>query len=208
MTGASTVSSSVGSHPVSKPGQPDGRWMATHYRLSARVLSEPWVVITRRGKTGEELQTQRYRSVPADRSWRRPVPTSERGTSMTATTQTRSGAITFVIVLFIVAGIYNIIYGLEGLSSTHPYLAESNLPVPQPHVVGHRRHRVRDRRRSWPPLLLSNGHRSGAITGHRRLHLGPHLLVRCHPDPAATCRSPPSSCCCSPSTCSPSTATS
>lgn len=38
MTEASTVSSSVGSHPESKPGQPDDRWMATDYRLSARLL--------------------------------------------------------------------------------------------------------------------------------------------------------------------------
>jgi hypothetical protein len=83
---------------------------------------------------------------------------------MTATTQKRSGAITFVIVLFIVGGIYNIVYGLEGLSSTHPYLAESNLPFLT--------------LTSWAiaaivygivqiaaALLLNNGHRSGAITG-------------------------------------------
>jgi hypothetical protein len=83
---------------------------------------------------------------------------------MTATVQKRSGAITFVIVLFIVGGIYNIVYGLEGLSSTHPYLAESNLPFLT--------------LTSWAIAaivfgvvelvaagLLMNGHRSGAITG-------------------------------------------
>jgi hypothetical protein len=83
---------------------------------------------------------------------------------MTATTEKRSGAITFVIVLFIVAGIYNIVYGLEGLSSTHPYLVESNLPFLT--------------LTSWAIAaivygivvivaagLLINGHKSGAITG-------------------------------------------
>jgi hypothetical protein len=83
---------------------------------------------------------------------------------MTATTQRRSGGITFAIVLFIVAGIYNIIYGLEGLSSTHPYLAESNLPF------------LTLTSWAWAAIvygivalaaagLLLNGHRSGAITG-------------------------------------------
>ena len=83
---------------------------------------------------------------------------------MTTETQRRSGGLTFAVVLFIVAGIYNIIYGLEGLTSNHPYLNETNLPFLT--------------MSSWAIAaivfgvvelvaagLLRNGHKSGAITG-------------------------------------------
>jgi hypothetical protein len=83
---------------------------------------------------------------------------------MTATSQRRSGAITFVIVLFIVAGIYNILYGLEGLTSVHPYLQETNLPFASlaAYAIAAIVFGVVE---IAAAILLANGHRSGAIAG-------------------------------------------
>jgi hypothetical protein len=83
---------------------------------------------------------------------------------MTATTQRRSGAITFVIVLFIVAGIYNILYGIEGLTSIHPYLQETNLPFASltSYAIAAIVFGIVELVAAG---LLVNGHRSGAIAG-------------------------------------------